>query len=237
MWQQEGDSHHPVHRAPPVTPHDAARRPPGSAGLSQQPLDAGTYPARVDVENIIAFGAALLAAVVAVVVPVWTFKRTLELESIKWVRDQRAQLYIDMLAEAYAEKQWFLGVMTRREIVLIEARGDEDDDEDDDEPRRPSRADDFPSLPDLRMGPVERAKLGARGSVFASDEVSKAFNMFNAFLSRSTLILPKYEGEAHMAKVRADELFDALSAAIRNELGAGKLNLPRPSAADQNAKS
>lgn len=184
---------------------------------------AGTYPARVDVANIIALAAALLAAVVAVAVPVWTFKRTLELERIKWVRDQRAQLYIDMLAEAYAQQQWFLDLMTRREIALIEA-GDGD--------RGPSRAD-FPPGPDLRLGPTERAKLGARGSVFASPDASKAFNAFNAALGRNSLIPPKSDGEAHMAKVQADQLFDALSDTIRRELGAGAaLNLTQPGDAD-----
>ena len=177
---------------------------------------------------MIALGSALLAAVVAVAVPVWTFKRTLELESIKWVRDQRAQLYIDMLAEAYAEKQWFLDLMTRREIALIEARDGE-------EHRGPSRAD-FPPGPDLRLGPVERAKLGARGEVFASDEVSTAFNAFNAALSQCSLFPPKSEGDAHMAKIQAEKLFDALSTEVRNELGAGNLNLPKPAATNQGGK-
>jgi hypothetical protein len=172
----------------------------------------------VDFGDIVALGAALLAAVVAVAVPVWTFKKTLELERIKWVRDQRAQLYIDMLSEAYAEKQWFLELMTRREIGLIEA-------DDDDERPGSSRAD-FPASPDLRLGPVERAKLGARGAVFASSEVSVAFNAFNGVLGGKSLIPPQSEGEAHMAKVQAEELFDALSTVIRNELGGGaKLNL------------
>ncbi|SCL36292.1 hypothetical protein GA0070624_5513 [Micromonospora rhizosphaerae] len=183
------------------------------------------YPARVDAGEFIALGAALLAAVVAIAVPVWTFKRTLELERIKWVRDQRAQLYIDILAEAYAEKQWFLDLMTRREITLIEERDGE-------ERRGPSQAD-FPPGPDLRLGPVERSKLGARGALFASAEVSKAFNAFSGVLGRCSLIQPQSEAEAHIANVQADELFDALSTAIRNELGAGaKLNLAQPTADD-----
>ncbi|PWR08994.1 hypothetical protein DKT68_13465 [Micromonospora acroterricola] len=172
----------------------------------------------MDAENIVALVAALLAGTVAVAVPVWTFRRTLELERIKWVRDQRAQLYIDMLTEAYAEKQWFLDLMTRHEIALIEAR-------EGDELRGPSRAD-FPPSPDLRLGPVERAKLGARGSVFASPDVAKAFNTFSAALGRVSLIPPRSDGETHMAKVQADQLFDVLSDTISSELGAGtKLDL------------
>ena len=180
----------------------------------------------MDFGNIVALGAALLAAVVAVAVPVWTFNRTLELDRIKWLRDQRAQLYIDMLAEAYAEKQWFLDLMTRREITLIEER-------DGDQRRGPSRAD-FPPSPDLRLSPTERSKLGARGAVFASTEVSVAFNTFNGALGRRSLIPPQSEGDAHMAKVQAEELFDALSTVTRNELGAGaKLNLAEPTADDK----
>jgi hypothetical protein len=175
----------------------------------------------MDLGNITALGSALLAAVVAIVVPVWTFKRTLELERMKWVRDQRAQLYIDILAEAYAEKQWFLNLMTYREITLIEAR--------DGDGGRDSSRGDYPQSPDLRLNPVERANLGARSAVFASKEVSMAFNAFNGALGKRSLIPPQSEGEAHMTKIQAEELFETLSTTIRNELGAdAKLNLEIP---------
>jgi hypothetical protein len=109
--------------------------------------------------------------------------------------------------------------------MLIEAR-------DDDERPGPSRAD-FPPSPDLRLGSAERNKLGACGAVFASNEVSVAFNAFNGALGRKSLISPQSEGEAHMAKIQAEELFEALSTVIRNELGAGaKLNLSEPTADD-----
>jgi hypothetical protein len=177
----------------------------------------------VHTESIIALSTALFAAVVAVVVPVWTFNRTLELERVKWVRDQCANLYIDILAEAYAEKQWFLDLMTRREITLIEARNGG-------EHRGPSRAN-FPPSPDLRLDPVERARLGARGAVFASHKVTVAFNTFTVALGRPSLIPPQTELEAQAAKLKADELFDALSTAIRTELGGGaELALSEPTA-------
>ncbi|MER5337972.1 hypothetical protein [Micromonospora sp. NPDC002717] len=110
-------------------------------------------------------------------------------------------------------------------IALIEAH-------DRDVRRGPSRVD-FPPGPDLRLGPVERAKLGARGAVFASNEVSVAFNAFNGALGRRSLIPPQCEGGAHMAKIQAEELLEALSTAIRNKLGAGAaLNLAARTADD-----
>ena len=115
--------------------------------------------------------------------------------------------------------------MTRQDIKLIEEREGE-------EWRGPTPAD-FPPAPDLRLGPMERSKLGARGAVFASAEVLKASNAFNGTLGRRSLIQPQSEGETHIAKVQADELFDALSTDIRSELGAGaKLNLSQSPADD-----
>ncbi|WP_328344738.1 hypothetical protein [Micromonospora sp. NBC_00421] len=171
----------------------------------------------MDTQNLVTLGVALLAAATAVWVPTWTFKRTLELEHVKWMRDQRSQLYIDMLTEAYAEKQWHLHLMTEHELHLIGTR-------DGDEPRVPRT--ELPPPPNLRLGDVERARLGARSAAFASGRVIAAFNAFNGVLARTSLLPPRTEGDAHMAKIRADELFAALEKAIRDELGATKPDLP-----------
>lgn len=176
----------------------------------------------MDAGNVVAAGAALLAAVVSIAIPVWTFKRTLQLDRIKWVRDQRAELYIDILTEAYAEKQWFLDEMTAHEIALIGVDGDDDE-------RRPAPpATRDRRIPDLRLGPVERARLGSRQAIFAGEPVSRAYNAFNAELLRSSISRPRRDGDAQMAKVRAERLFADLEAAVRHEMSTTKLALPNP---------
>ncbi|GLI00944.1 hypothetical protein [Phytohabitans aurantiacus] len=171
----------------------------------------------MDAAVIVALGSAVLAAVVAVVVPIWTFRKTLEQDRIKWVRDQRAQLYVNMLIEAHAEKVWFLGRMTKVELALIESEeGDGRDFSDDDR---------LPDLPDVRLAPMDRAKLGARGSIFASPKVAVAFNKLQGHMQRATLLLPGSSGEAHIAKFTAEKLFDDLQAIVRREVGACEIEL------------
>ena len=72
----------------------------------------------------------------------------------RWLREQRAQLYVDLLTEAYAEQQHF-------EYTTA-----------DDESRERMRE----YFVDLRLPPLERARLGARGTIFASRAVNQAFN-------------------------------------------------------------
>jgi len=50
--------------------------------------------------------AALLATIIAVIVPVMTFRLALRQDQSRWIREQRADLYMDMLTEAYAEQEW-----------------------------------------------------------------------------------------------------------------------------------
>jgi hypothetical protein len=152
---------------------------------------------------------------VSVAVPVWTFKRTLQLESIKWVRDKRAELYIDILTEAYAEKLWFLEEMTHLEIALV---GVEDGG---DRPRSTPSTNQGRTFVDLRLEPTERARLGSRQALFAGEQVSRAYSAFNAELLRGALFRPRRDGDAHTAKVRAEQLFADLEAAVRREMGTG----------------
>ena len=79
-------------------------------------------------------------------------------DSIQWLRERRAQLYVDMLTQARAQ-QFYLSVITgsdtaRMREVLAET--------------------------DTRLPPLERARLGARCSVFASPKVRGLYEMLFA---------------------------------------------------------
>jgi hypothetical protein len=113
----------------------------------------------------------LAAAVVAV--PVLGFWLTLRQDSVRWYREQRADLYVDLLVEADAERNMMLWQFTRREMAEID--GEHEDDR-----RGPSAVDEFErdttAWPDTRLAPFERARLGARSNGFASTDVIRLFN-------------------------------------------------------------
>jgi hypothetical protein len=162
-------------------------------------------------QTVVSLAAAIIAAVVAITVPRWTFKRTVEHDRSKWVRDKRAELYVDMVAEAYAEHQWFTEQMARLEIAMIEA---EDDDR-----RGPQLTRGHAFLPDTRLEPKARALLGARGTAFASKEVTVAFNKLHGEMGRVTLPRPQSQVEVTRAKWKADELWEDFQQVVRRELG------------------
>jgi hypothetical protein len=106
----------------------------------------------MEAETVIALLSAGLAAIVAVSVPWMTFRLALRQDQVRWLREQRAQLYVDLLTEAYAEQQYF-----EYEIA-------------DDDTRERMRG----HFVDLRLPPMERARLGARGTIFASQKSESA---------------------------------------------------------------
>jgi hypothetical protein len=48
-----------------------------------------------------------IAVIVAIFVPWFTFRFELKQNRVDRLRDQRAQLYVDLLTEATAEQKWF----------------------------------------------------------------------------------------------------------------------------------
>ncbi|GAA1690581.1 hypothetical protein GCM10009733_103450 [Nonomuraea maheshkhaliensis] len=161
--------------------------------------------------EVIALAAALLAAAVAVTVPVLAFRFTIRQEQVRWLREQRAQLYVDMLTEAYAEQQWL-----ERNLLDGEDRQFYD-----------KRFD------DLRLSPFERARLGARANIIGSREVNRRFMALQqtAFWSGVT---DRSEGARHMTRIRADEAVEKLQVAIRKDLGSDSIALDgTPHRADQ----
>jgi hypothetical protein len=158
-------------------------------------------------ETAVAAVAAGLAAIIAVAVPWVTFRLALRQDQVRWLRERRADLYVDLLTEAHAEREWF-GL----EIA-------------DDETREFAQR----HFVDLRLPPFERARLGSRGNIFASRTVNRLFNQVQDVALSHTRPAPKNHGERAMARVRVGEAFDELQDAIRYEMGVDLIRLdPAP---------
>jgi len=170
----------------------------------------------MDASTKVALLAALLAAVVAVAVPLMTFRFAMRQDHVRWVRDQRAELYVDMLAEAYAEQEW-LKLETAPPETQEKARQ---------------------TFTDTRMGRVERARLGARGAILGSRPVNQLFNQVSSEAFR-LLLSSRIEGNPDaiqlLVDIRLGGRIDELREAIRRELGADRVSLdgapvPEPAA-------
>jgi hypothetical protein len=155
------------------------------------------------VDTVVTLVAACLALVAAVLVPYVTFRFALRQDWAHWLRDQRSAVYVDLLMEAHAELQWFEYATS-----------------DDDTRDRMSTY-----FKDLRLPETERARLGARGTVFASRDVNARFNQLEGVLARSSLIRPGDEGERSMLRVTIGDAAAALERAIRHDLGADGIAL------------
>jgi hypothetical protein len=157
----------------------------------------------VDAKTAIALVAVLATALVAVIVPYVTFRLSVGHDQARWLREQRAALYVDVLIEVHAEQQWFEYATS-----------------DDDTRERMSMY-----FEDLRLPSPERARLAARGTVFGSRAVNARFNQLEGILARSSLIRPGDEGERSVVRVNIGDAADALQSAIRRELGADDITL------------
>jgi hypothetical protein len=97
-------------------------------------------------DTAVALVSVILATIIAVTVPWVTFRLALRQDRERWIREQRSQLYVDMLTEAQAEQDWL-------EYAVA-----------DEETKQAARS----WFTDKRLPPLERARLGARGTIFAS---------------------------------------------------------------------
>ncbi|HYT14419.1 MAG TPA: hypothetical protein VEL12_16650 [Candidatus Nitrosopolaris sp.] len=106
---------------------------------------------------------------------------------------------MDLLTEAYAETKQF-----EYEIA-------------DDDTRRRMQA----YRTDLRLPPLERARLGSRGTLFASRLVNRLFTQLQGIAALATLVdRAKDESERTAARVRIAGAFEALEIQVRLEMGA-----------------
>lgn len=142
-----------------------------------------------------------IAVIVAIFVPWFTFRFALQQSRIDRLHDQRAQLYVDILTEARAEHEYF-------EFDIA-----------DDETRERMRS----YRTDLRLPPMERARLGSRGTIFASRKVNGLFNKLQGQAVVSTLVRPKSEAERIAARLPVLDAFNALEAQVRLEMGADEI--------------
>jgi hypothetical protein len=165
-------------------------------------MDAGTWVALI---------AALLATVIAVVVPIMTFRFALQQDHVRWMREQRSELYVDLLTEARTRQLW-LEIQTAPEAA------------------RESLLKDYT---DTRLPPMENARLAARGTIFGSRAVNKSFIQAGEEWSR--LLQASRHGNdpdatQMLVRVRLGRLILELTEAIRRELGADRVPLDSASA-------
>jgi len=145
----------------------------------------------------------IVAVTVAVVAPWFAFRLALRQDRARWLREQRLQLYVEMLTEAHAEQNWLEYHLADDEIR--ESIG--------------------PFRPDMRLPPLARARLGARGSIIGSQDVNRAFNRMQAVAGKFTLRVQRNEGVAAVARVEVGRTFDELQSVIRHELGADDIRI------------
>jgi hypothetical protein len=109
-------------------------------------------------DTVVALVAAGLAAIIAITVPWMTFRLALRQDQTRWLRDQRAQIYVDLLTEADAECEYLAYVMALPETSATMRT----------------------IYTDVRLPPLERARLSARGTIFGSHAVNRLFNELQA---------------------------------------------------------
>lgn len=159
----------------------------------------------MDPATIVALVSTIVAAVIAIAVPRMTFRFALRQDQARWLREQRAALYVDMLTEANAEQQYLTWAMADDEI-------------------RDRMREHFQGT-DTRLLPADRARLGARGTIFGSQAVNRLFNQLQAEGSMALLKVQPDEGDRIRMRVTVGDLFDKLQAQIRRELGADTIGL------------
>jgi hypothetical protein len=104
--------------------------------------------------TVVALVSAVLATIIALIVPLVTFRLALRQDEMRWLRERRAELYVDLLTEAVAERE-------RLEYALA-----------DEETQK--RAAQF--FKDVRLPPLDRARLGARAAMVGSRAANRLFN-------------------------------------------------------------
>lgn len=155
-------------------------------------------------ELVVALTSTGVAALIAIVVPWMTFRFALRQDQARWLRGQRAALYVDLLAEAHAEQAYLEYALADPEI------------------RDAMRAN-FAGH-DVRLPPRDRALLGARGTIFASRAVNRLFNELAGVGGRA-LLQPADEGVRMLTRVQVGTIVDALEVTVRSELGADNIPL------------
>src|SRR5215831_3670649 len=88
------------------------------------------------------------------------YRLTLRQDAIRWLRERRARIHVDLLTEAHAG-QAYLAFVTSSATAREQMR-------------------EVFAATDTRLPPLERARLGANGSVFASPKVLGLYELLFA---------------------------------------------------------
>jgi hypothetical protein len=130
---------------------------------------------------------------------------------VRWYREQRAALYVDLLVEADSEHQAIGRATARDEMVQL---ADELHDPDRLRPDPVAEHDALVALmPDTHLPHRERALLGARANGYASPTVVRLFRALQQQGAFFGVGMP-----APLRRVEAGRAFDALEAQIQAEL-------------------
>jgi hypothetical protein len=149
----------------------------------------------MNAQTIISLISVIVSVAVAVTVPLFAYRLALRQEHARWLRDRRAELYIDLLTEAYAEQQW---------LQMSSADGE-------------ARERFSSHFPDLRLPPADRARLGTRGTMFGSSTTNKLFNLLAAEALWGT-IKPRTGGPDTVLRVRVGRIMEELQRVVREEM-------------------
>ena len=153
----------------------------------------------------------IITATPLVLVALLGFWLALRQDERRWLREKRADLYIDLMAEGYAEHNW-----VRHELTAIEIREIADKngtDQDAGQRGVDDWRDRFGGMTDTRLPVSERALLGARMSAFATVEVIRLFNAIGA----CSPLLPR-RGQAAALKIKLSMAWAAFESGVRSEL-------------------
>jgi hypothetical protein len=133
------------------------------------------------------------------------YRLLLRRDAIRWLRERRAQLYVEMLAEAYAE----------RYCVTFATYSDS---------ARELMRESFAET-DTRLPPLDAARLGANGSAFASHEVRGLYELLFAEAWPVEVYPERFRSDEARLKVlaRTARILGDLEAAVRRELGADQI--------------
>lgn len=171
----------------------------------------------MDTANALALASAVLATLVAICVSWLAFRFALRQEQVRWLREQRTQLYVELLAEANSQVSWASHTRLERSQAQYGVRmepGEMDElDGEEDEPD--------PCADDPRLTPQEKRLLWARANVFASDAVVELwgktrFDEWADLLEGGTRV-GRNEAELHLAYLE-------LITTIRAELGTERIS-------------
>jgi hypothetical protein len=134
------------------------------------------------------------------------YRLTLRQDAIRWMRERRAQLYVDLLTEAHAE-QFYLAFVTSSDTAREQMR-------------------EVFAETDTRLPPLERARLGASGSVFGSPKVRGLYELLMAEAWPVSLNPGRFRSDEARMRVlaRTAGILGDLEAAVRRELGADRIS-------------